>query len=602
MPYVTMAEAINMYYRSSKEIGLSEDGAYLLKKSEFYDFTTYFNSLTISKWEKYTRVQNFFLELDVKGKFVLTLVGHYKDSKGDIKREHIFAYFYDLPERRKIVVEYPSDIRSSVVSFQIDAYKDTYVYGAEYTSRIEPQNRKYPRITLVTTTFKKESYVKKNIEIFRSEILSDREYGEYFTWKIIDNGRTLEPGMVKDSRIEIIPNKNVGGSGGFARGILEALKQVQRPTHILLMDDDVIFFPDSFRRMCTLLSVLRPEYRDYFISGAMLEINARNIQHEDVGYFSPLGAHGPAKPRYNLNLWDSVIRNEEFLPEDIHQYSGWWFCCIPTTVVREDNLPLPVFVRGDDVEYSIRNHAKFITMNGICIWHEGFGTKFSGSLELYQVHRNDLILQALRQKEISDIQVIQRIKWLFWEEIYKFNYKGAELLLDAVEDYLKGPEYIFSLDGEQCMKDKKAKDNVLLPIPPEIEGLIDEKKLYSAKPLPGLKKFIYDYSCNGHRLPKFFSRSKPGIIPYGWGYYQSRMYLTKVNYAVDMNNNMYVKYERSGEEYKRLCKRFKNVIKAFNEKNEKVAADYCERGVEIVGKKFWQDYLADERMNGKEFK
>ena len=33
--------------------------------------------------------------------------------------------------------------------------------------------------------------------------------------------------------------------------------------------------------------------------------------------------------------------------------------------------------RGDDVEFSIANNAKFITMNGICIWHMGFAAKFN---------------------------------------------------------------------------------------------------------------------------------------------------------------------------------------------------------------------------------
>lgn len=78
-------------------------------------------------------------------------------------------------------------------------------------------------------------------------------------------------------------------------------------------------------------------------------------------------------------------------------YAGWWFCCIPMKMIKQNGLPLPLFIRGDDVEFSLRNHAKFITMNGICIWHMGFTYKFNASMELYQVHRNSLILQAVSE-------------------------------------------------------------------------------------------------------------------------------------------------------------------------------------------------------------
>ena len=40
---------------------------------------------------------------------------------------------------------------------------------------------------------------------------------------IIDNGQTL--GEFEHPSIHTLPNKNAGGSGGFARGIIEVLKQ-----------------------------------------------------------------------------------------------------------------------------------------------------------------------------------------------------------------------------------------------------------------------------------------------------------------------------------------------------------------------------------------
>ena len=590
----TLDETKDMFYRVGNQICQTDIGAWKLDKNNFFDYTTYFNTLSLKKWKQYTFGEEFFLELYIKGKFRLSLVGHYINSRGDIRRENIRTYYYNVKEFEKIIIKIPNEVESTIVAFQIETISNVYILDAQYTSLISNSNLNRTNITLVTTTYKKEKYIKNNIDILKETIFSEPEYKDFFHWKIIDNGQTLESKFWDDEKIEIIPNKNVGGSGGFTRGMIEALTDERHPTHILLMDDDVKFFPDAFRRVFALLSMIRPEYKDYFISGAMLEINERNIQHEDVGLFSNMGEHGPIKPRLDMNNWDSIVRNEEYEVNSEHSYAGWWFCCIPTAVASLDNLPLPLFVRGDDVEYSIRNHAKFITMNGICIWHEGFGTKFSASLELYQVHRNDLILQAMNEDETADIDIIDRIKWLFWEEMYKFNYKGAELLLDSIEDFLKGPNFIESLDGEKCMKEKKAKDNILLPITPEIEAKVNYDELYINKPMKRLAKFVYDHSCNGQRLPKIFCKKDEGIIPYGWGYYQEKMNFKKCIYAIDPINRSYVKYERNNSEYTRLRKRFNVLMEKYSNNYNEVKNSYLEKKELFVSVDFWKRYLANE--------
>ncbi|RAZ20198.1 glycosyltransferase family 2 protein, partial [Klebsiella oxytoca] len=62
-------------------------------------------------------------------------------------------------------------------------------------------------------------------------------------------------------------------------------------------------------------------------------------------------------------------------------------------LVRKDNLPLPIFIRGDDLEYGLRNMKTLILMNGICVWHEPFENKYSSFLAYYVI-RNRLIDNA----------------------------------------------------------------------------------------------------------------------------------------------------------------------------------------------------------------
>ena len=467
------------------------------------------------------------------------------------------------------------------------------IYEAAYLAKVEKSNIADPRISLVTTTFKKEDYIKRNVELLEKRLFEDKFFNEKFYWYIIDNGRTLDVSKSND-HISILPNPNVGGAGGFARGMIESLREDGKYSHILLMDDDVLFMPESFKRLYWLLALLKEDYKNYIVSGAMLEMEAQNIQHEDIGLFNPKGEHGPVKCRWDLNLWDSVVNNEEIVKRNRSQYSGWWFCCLPTTIARKDNLPMPCFFRGDDVEYSIRNNTDFITMNGICIWHQGFGSKFSAAVELYQVHRNDLILQSWN-REVEDIAVIPRMQTLFWEELYKFNYKGASLILDAIEDYLKGPEFLRNLDGSEWMKTKRQQDNEMLPMTDEIRAMIPYESLYEWRPLGKISKLLYDYTCNGQkRLHTIFNSKKTGVIPYGWGYYQEKMYFCDSIIAVDISNDCYVIYNKDINKFNKLAKRYNNVIGQYNEKRRVVADEWKNAMKEYTSVEFWSNYLGIE--------
>ena len=99
------------------------------------------------------------------------------------------------------------------------------------------------------------------------------------------------------------------------------------------------------------------------------------------------GALNSLKHGLDMRLLDSCLYNEY---EEYTEFNAWWYCCFPLKVVREDNLPLPIFIRGDDLEYGLRNMKTLILLNGICVWHEPFENKYSSYLEYYIV-RNQLI-------------------------------------------------------------------------------------------------------------------------------------------------------------------------------------------------------------------
>ena len=580
----------HMYYRGNNNIFQNNEGDSVLKGEGTWDFFTYFNSLSLEKWKKYTYAKKFYIVLTIKGEFELNVFGHYF-NKEHIERESIGHYLYKCKEKTEIMIPISKTFKSQVVGFDLVHKETIVVYDAYYAVDVEEDKISKPYIALTTTTFKKEDYIEQNINILKEELFEDEEYKERFCWNIVDNGCTLPEQTDEKKQIRIFHNKNVGGAGGFSRGMIEGLTQKKVPTHILLMDDDVNFSAESFKRLYKLLSIIRSEYKEYFVSGAMLKMNAPNIQHEDIGKLNRMGYHEALKPNLDLNLWDSVLINEKIDDSSEHKYAAWWFCCIPVGVARLDNLPLPVFVRGDDVEYSLRNNAKFISMNGICIWHDGFEGKFSAALEYYQVERNELILTAMHPG-LDDVDVFGHIEEVFWQEMYKFNYKGASLLVDAIEDYMKGPDYFSSIDLFARLQEKRKLDNQLQPITEEVRRLINYEQLYMYENIPEKKKLVYDYTYNGQaRIPEVLLHKKIGVIPYGWGYFPGKQCLTTINYAIDPVSDKYVVYQKDRVAFKALKKRFETTKSEYEKKNSMIQEQYRNAHARVTAIEFWKEYL-----------
>lgn len=96
---------------------------------------------------------------------------------------------------------------------------------------------------------------------------------------LIDNGKTLSANKEISRLIEqypdnfkIIENRNVGGAGGFTRGMIEAIAEKQKfgLTHVQLMDDDASFDPELFIRAYGFLSMQKAEYQDITLGGESL--------------------------------------------------------------------------------------------------------------------------------------------------------------------------------------------------------------------------------------------------------------------------------------------------------------------------------------------
>jgi GT2 family glycosyltransferase len=574
-------------------------GCQVMPPGTYAEFFTYFNALSVKKWKAYTKCRHFNLHLTIRGRFQVLFFGHYVQG-AEIKKEEFERHLFDCPVAQEIRLPVQWE-KSSVVGFSIEAASECELYGGHYSAECAEGALNPVELAVATTTFRKEEFIKGNIKLLKEKILeSGSELAGHISISVIDNGRTLEPEELNCEGLTVYPNRNVGGAGGFTRGMLEALRAEPKPTHVLLMDDDVILSPESIFRTYALLRLLKDEYKGHFISGAMLFMEQMNVQHEDVGYVSKdKGAYGPEKPLLHMHTWDAVVRNEEDYDDYEHHYAGWWYCCMPTATVREDNLPLPLFIRGDDVEYSLRNKAEFISLNGICVWHPGFTGKYNAALELYLVHRNSLIVQAA-SGILQGIDFIARMRELFWRKVRCFDYSGADLILDAVDDYLAGPEFLMGADGEQVLREKSQKNERMVPCnrlkdTAQFKDVaVDFGAVYGGEKLGGLRGLVYGLTCNGHLLPKFFQKKGPAVIPYDWPEAEDRLYLRRAAIAARPSDKTVAVRWMSRRRFFALVRRYLALKSRYRRESGAVAARYREKAALLRSRGFWAEYLGSE--------
>ncbi len=425
----------------------NEKQTILFRTGEKVWFDTYFNGFSIEKWKKYTILDNLTLKLELSGKFKVILLNKEK-VHNEVFEKIICAATIETDTRKTCEFSFADGNARGMYTFGLEALSDDSIfYGGAYCSSVPKQALRDIKIGIGICTFRREEFVKKNLKILKESILENKASPLYRHMEVFiaDNGRTLESGELLTPEIHIYPNRNVGGAGGFTRDLIEIMENNNtfRITHVLLMDDDIVIEPEALVKTYTLLTLLKDTYIDAFIGGAMLRLDRQYIQVEsgavwDAGYLDPL------KMNLDLRQCEACLYNET---EEFSEYNAWWYCCFPVEIVTPDNLPLPIFIRGDDLEYGLRNMKHLILMNGICVWHEPFENKYSSYLEYYII-RNLLIDNAFHYPEYGVKQLNRMLFKHCIQEIMFYRYKNVDLYFQGIKDFLKGPEWLMQQDGE----------------------------------------------------------------------------------------------------------------------------------------------------------
>lgn len=431
---------ISLYYRVKGAASI-QGGALLLQPGTSAQFDTYFNGFFYSKYLRYTDVHELIVKVSTSGSISADLVCAAKD-KTEIVLEHKENLDVDdafqavelnsLPEGGMLYCRFHAKSQGLIQSIRYETYE-------VYARRI--------MVAVVICTYHREKYIERNLQNLSRGIWNGHSViSDELNVIVVDNGNSL--GTFQSQYVRIVPNRNLGGSGGFARGMIEALECGDRYTHVLLMDDDISFETEVLVRTVQFLKVLKELGKPICIGGQMLIENEPTIQYESGGRFinGRLYAFGQG---IDLSNSEALIENEK---ETESHYNAWWYCCIPLKLIQECGLPLPLFIKGDDVEFGLRSGAKFLAMNGIGVWHQSFSQKQSSYLEYY-IKRNELIVSAIYGIGAGITSSMIKLFRALGGSVIRRDTGRIAYMKRAYKDFLKGPAFLLQTDAEMLNRE-----------------------------------------------------------------------------------------------------------------------------------------------------
>lgn len=406
---------------------------------------TYFNAFPASYWRRWTTLREVVLEVVVTGEGTVSV--HRSTSRGagqrvESHRVHGSATLHVTLPLTKFVDGgwYWFDLAAGEAPLEL--VEATWL-GARPAST--------GTATLEITTMNKPGYCVANLaELGRyAEVLERLDevlVVDQGTQRVQDAPGFADAAAALGGKLRIIEQANLGGSGGFARGMYEAVRN--ESTWVLLMDDDIGIEPESLLRLMTFADHCK---RPTLVGAHMFDLADRTVMHafgEVVNRFAWQYAPAPgAIPmRHDFGLYS--LRNTPGLHRRVDvDYNGWWTDLIPTSVIKEIGLSLPIFIKWDDSEFGIRaQNAGYatVTLPGAAVWHESWLEKSDlVGWQAYFYTRNRLVSALLHSPDERPGRVVVDTNNINVKHLLSMQYSTVELRLLALRDLLAGPEHLF---------------------------------------------------------------------------------------------------------------------------------------------------------------
>lgn len=484
------------------------------------------------------------------------------------------------------------------------------VLSADWEIGATPQREVTP--AFVICTFNRVSQLQNNLATLK-HILD----AETANWRVIvvDNARTfsVQPGLSTE-RIQVIAQKNVGGAGGFGRGIHVALDD-SSSSHIILLDDDADIDAVSIARM---LNLFRFQVEDEdFVGGVQMDVYDP-VKLADASAYWRADRFETVQARMPPSRLDTPEAKNALARNMYTNFNGWWLFGGSKAAFSRNGMPLPIFVHLDDVDYGVRADIagrRTWTVPGIAVWHEPYYAKVEGWFAFYNI-RNELIrlsghlprmidrmmndgfvLQAKPQRMLAKRlkRVEKQLRARFRNFVSTNQYGSAYLLSMAVERFLDGPAAFRDEDFDAVHQGVMAQYKRFNANYRKLDRLpVGRMAIGPGNARGKVYRFLQRHSFNGHKLPTLASNPfrRLVVFPQRMDISWTAMPMQSDFAYSDPDNGALHYFGFAPDVYAEIGKHFDKVIKRYARESEQAGAQWAGAYDDITSREYWSQLIA----------
>ena len=411
-------------------------------------FGTYFNAFPASYWRRWTNEHTVRLVASISGQG--TLIVYRSTAKGHVLRAEAAAVSSEEPETVEFDLPLKPFIDGGWYWFDIEAGDEPMRLHSAVWGFEKPTARRVARAccrsasppstgpTSVSTSCR--SWPRSRPSWTSSTRSSSSTKAPS---AVVDHAQYEEAQTLLGAKLRIIEQGNLGGSGGFSR-VMNEVASKGIADYVLLLDDDVVCELEGILRAVAFADLAKDPT---LVGGQMFSLYDRSVMHafgETVAKYRWFWGPAP-NTLHGHNFAAKPLRSTQWLHRRVDvDYNGWWMCLIPTKVIKEIGLALPMFIKWDDAEFGLRARDvgyPTVTLPGVAVWHVPWHEKDDTiDWQAYFHRRNRIITALLHSPYDRGGRLILESFETQIKHLLSMQYGPAEMGLMAIEDILEGPQ------------------------------------------------------------------------------------------------------------------------------------------------------------------
>lgn len=347
------------------------------------------NSFFVAPWVALSRARSLALVVEASGKLRVRVMraspGHPAEVMAELHVDSSVRAQHVLPLGS--LSSLPQDCR---LFWHIDALDDGRLFQAAWCTREAP--RPDLRLAVLMRTWGRTPDLQAQLQRFVDGARGDAFHAAVLSrcsfWVLdtsTDAAALWEDAAALGLDLRVIHGPNLGG-GGNASHLMQLFLDhcdahpAAAPSDVLLLDDDAILSMESLARHVAACGLRE---REHISTLPVLKRSQPTTVWEDGGFWGRLNFHVQGEFGRRRNLFPHLLKHglslegfehlDSFGPLNQCEYATFIFFGLPLATLRRVGLPAAFFLRGDDIEFSLRAQAlgvPVVSNPNLAAWHE----------------------------------------------------------------------------------------------------------------------------------------------------------------------------------------------------------------------------------------